>query len=91
MDQKRAETKSSARRFTDRASRKGWGAHREFSDLARRTRIKKRRKQRGAQRNFAAKFTLFKILLAELAREILKLLAVFFEIYEADRRASAAE
>ena len=33
----------------------------------------------------------YKILLAELAREILKLLAVFFEIYEADRRASAAE
>ena len=32
----------------------------------------------------------YKILLAGLAREILKLLAVFFEIYEADRRASVA-
>ena len=50
---KSTRAKSSARRFTDRASRKGRDARREFSDLARRTRIKKRRKQRGAQRNFA--------------------------------------
>ena len=32
----------------------------------------------------------YKISLAELAREILKLLAVCFEIYKADRRAGAA-
>ena len=50
---KSTRAKSSARGFTDRASRKGRDARREFSDLARRTRIKRRRKQRGAQRNFA--------------------------------------
>ena len=50
---KSTRAKSSACKFTDRASRKGRDVRREFSDLARRTRIKKRHKQRGAQRNFA--------------------------------------
>lgn len=54
---KRSENETAIGKFNARIRRSGVcggrDARREFIDLTRRTQIKKRRKQRGAQRNFA--------------------------------------